>query len=270
MFTQQDADHFGVARLGATLIASDEGSLRDAAIMFMETQYEPFSKLVDTVRTGTAAAQLFYGKPYFEQISDKPEQLLRFTKTMAMSSSQMLVPLLAQYRLPEGRVVADIGGADGTLLAHFLSQDQERRGILFDLPHVVGSSREVFEAGSLTSRVEIVGGDFFESVPSDVDIYIVKQIMHDWADHESRQILGNIAEAAKPGARVLIIDMVVPDGGVPHPSKEIDLVMMGMLTGKERSRDEFRALLEGAGITLDQVVETPAFSVLEATVGAAR
>ncbi|MER7694794.1 methyltransferase [Streptomyces sp. NPDC097610] len=269
VFTQYDADNFGLTPLGSTLIASEEGSVRDAAIMFMETQYKPFSKLVETVQTGKSAAQLYYGRPYFAQIALQPEQLLGFTKTMAATSSQMVLPLLDHYQLPEGRVVADIGGADGTLLAHFLTQNKDRQGVMFDLPHVVGSSSKVFAAANLTSRVEIVAGDFFQSVPTGVDIYIVKQILHDWTDDECRQILHNIAKAAAPGARVLIIEMVVPDGDIPHPSKTIDLVMMGMLTGKERSREEFRSLLSEAGMMLDQVVETPGYSVLETTVLAA-
>jgi hypothetical protein len=162
-------------------------------------------------------------------------------------------------------VVADVGGADGTVLAKVLAAEPDRRGIVFDLPEVVSGAVPTLERNGLTNQVDIVGGSFFESAPA-ADVYILSHILHDWDDDSCLRILNNIRAAATPGARLVVIDLVVPDGPEPHMAKMIDLTMLAMTTGRERGVAEFRTLLGKGGFTLDRVVasHTP-YSFLEST-----
>jgi hypothetical protein len=186
---------------------------------------------------------------------------------MAEVTSSLRTSMFDGYQLPAGRMVADIGGADGSVLVELLSRDDDpdRRGIVFDQPNITPTAEETVAAAGLAERVDVVAGDFFAAVPT-ADIYILGYILHDWDDESSRRILRTIATAAAPGARILIVEGVVPPGDQPHLTKAIDLTMLGMVTGKERSEREYRELLDSAGITLDRVVVTPSpFSILEAT-----
>lgn len=130
---------------------------------------------------------------------------------------------------------------------------------------MVPSARRLLAEAGLTSRVEAVEGDFFTTVPP-ADIYVLSWILHDWDDDDCRRILGRIRVAADQGARLLVIEGVVPPGDEPHPTKTLDLTMLGILGGRERTEEEHRALLHDAGFTLDRVVPTPSpLAVLEAT-----
>lgn len=152
------------------------------------------------------------------------------------------------YRLPEGTVVADIGGADGSMMVRLLADDPGRRGIVFDQPEVVAAAEKNLVDHNLADRVQAVAGDFFQSVPA-ADVYIVSYILHDWNDEDCRRILRNIASAANPGARLVIIEAILPPGDEPHPAKVIDLTMLAMNNGRERTAAEYTALLDSAGFT---------------------
>ena len=261
---EESDDVYGLRPLGGTLVAGAPGSTRDFALMLVETQYGHFDRLLDTVRTGVTAADLYHGRPYFDWLSESPEHVALFSKAMVTSTSGMLTPLLANYRLPEGGTVADIGGADGTLLASLLADTPSRKAILFDLPEVVPAAQRLLKERGLHEQVDVVEGSFFTSVPQ-ADVYILKNILHDWDDEKCVVILRNIARAATPGARLVVIDMIVPPGNVQHLSKKTDLIMMGTHGGKERTAAEFESLFATAGMAVDRVIPTPAYSVIEAT-----
>jgi SAM-dependent methyltransferase len=160
--------------------------------------------------------------------------------------------ILENYRLPEGTTVADIGGADGSVLVELLTDRPERRGIVFDLPKVVAEAAGKLEAAGLSERVAVVAGDFFESVPT-ADLYVASHVFHDWNDESAVRILHNIGRAAAPGTRLCILDIVIPEGDGPHFAKLVDLVMLAMLGGRERTETEWRALLAEGGFTLDRI-----------------
>ncbi|CAM4245552.1 methyltransferase [Kibdelosporangium persicum] len=252
--------------LGATLSANRPDSARAAALYWMETHYLPFSDLLHNVRTGETAANHYYGEPFFDWIVKKPELVELQTSTMANVTGGLRAGMFDDYRLPAGAVVADIGGANGSVLVRFLAKEPDRRGIVFDLPEVVPGARRHIEEQGLADRVDVVAGDFFESVPP-ADVYVLAYVLHDWDDEKCRRILGSIEAAAKPGARLVIVEGLVPAGDEPHLTKMIDLIMLAMGGGKERSADEFEQLLSSAGFTLDRIVPTPTpFSFIEATV----
>lgn len=251
--------------LGATLSAHGPDSVRAATLFWMETHYLPFSELLHNVRTGETAATHYFGEPFFDWIVKDPERVELLAPAMANVSGGLRAGMFEGYRLPAGAVVADIGGASGSVLVRLLENEPDRRGIVFDVPAVVPDARRHLEQQGLTDRVEVVAGNFFESVPP-ADVYVLSFILHDWDDEKCRRILGSIRAAARPGARLVVVEGVVPPGDEPHFTKAIDLVMLAMQGGKERTADEFAQLLSSAGFALDRIVPTPSpFSFLEAT-----
>ncbi|HZZ50170.1 MAG TPA: methyltransferase [Pseudonocardia sp.] len=262
-----DGEYVNVTPVGATLSKAHPQSLHGVARMWMETHYLPFSELGTSVRTGRPGSEKYLGEPFFDWIADDPRREVLFSEAMASFTLSLRTGMFAGYQLPAGRTVADIGGSDGNMLIELLAHDRDpcRRGILFDRPTTVPAAGPTLAAAGLTDRVEVIAGDFFAEVPR-ADIYVLSSILHDWDDSSCQRILGNIAAAASPGARLLVIEGVVPDGDQPHLTKAIDLTMLGMLSGKERTEPEYRELLEGAGFTLDRIIPTPSpLSILEAT-----
>jgi hypothetical protein len=169
------------------------------------------------------------------------------------------------YDLPPGRVVADIGGADGSVLVQLIAGLPERIGVVFDLPAVAPAAMSSLAERGLGDRITFVSGDFFESVPA-ADVYVLSFILHDWDDESAVRILETVRKASNAGARLLVLEGVVPPGDTPHLMKIVDLTMLGMLPGRERTEPEFRVLLERSGFTLDRIVPTStAFSIIEAS-----
>ena len=173
---------------------------------------------------------------------------------------------LDAYDLSDMGVVADIGGGNGSMLTMALEKHTNVKGILFDLPHVVDRAKHGLEAAGLLDRCKVVGGNFFESVPGGADAYLMRHIIHDWDDEKSLTILRNCHAAMSSTSKLLIIESVIPPGNEPFHGKLLDLVMLLIPGGKERTEDEYRTLLGKAGFKLSQIVPTKTeISVIEAT-----
>jgi hypothetical protein len=264
VFTEHTDRTFALTPLGATLTTDGSESVRDLALTWMETHYEPFGALVHTIRTGEPAAEFYYGEPFFDWLTARPGDVARFTGAMRNLTENIKQRALLAVRLDGVTQVVDVGGADGAALAAILPRSPDVTGIVFDLPHVVADAPELLARQGIADRVTCVGGDFFESVPEG-DAYLLSFVLHDWSDALSTQILRNVATAGGPGARLILIEMVVPPGDSPHLSKTIDLTMLGMLTGRERNEPEWRELLRGAGYHDVVIRSTPSpLSVIEA------
>ncbi|WP_162642200.1 methyltransferase [Streptosporangium sp. 'caverna'] len=256
-----------ITDLGRTLADGPADSLRSVTRYFHQTHYAPFGNLLDTVRTGEPAAKVFLGKPFFDWVNENPDMAALQNDAMAGFTQNARGDLLEVFDLPQGQTVADIGGADGTLLAELLAGRPERRGVVFDLPSTVSAARPTLRAAGLEERVEVVAGDFFEKVPA-ADVYVLSAVLQDWNNASSLRILRNVVKAAPAGARLVIVDMVVPEGDAPHPTKMLDIIMLGMLGGRQRSESEWRRLLADGGFTLQRVVTgSGSYSALEATLG---
>ena len=265
VFTEPEPGVFALTPLGQTLTSDQPGSMRDVVIMFMETHYAPFGELIHTIRTGQPAAEHLYGEPFFTWLSHHPEQVERYTAAMANLTGGFKTAAIASLPLDGTHTIVDVGGADGTVLAAILAVHPHLRGVLFDLPHVITAAPQTLARHGVEDRAECVGGDFFESVPADGDAYLVSLVLHDWPDRQAQRILANIAAASR-GARLLVLDFVVPPGDAPHMSKISDLNMLAMMGGKERTGPEWRDLLEGTGFTGIEIRQTGTpFSVIQAT-----
>lgn len=262
----ESGDRFAVTDLGATLAPGTSGSVWGTALFWMETNYEPFLELAEVVRTGRSGSELRYGKGFGEYLQEHPEHMPSLTAAMAELTTGPRQALLSAYRLPPGEVVADIGGADGSVLEALISDEPHRRGIVLDLPEVVPAATERMRKVDLADRVSVLGGDFFVEVPT-ADVYLLSTVLHDWDDADAGRLLARIARAAEPGARLVVIETMLPDGDEPHPSKLSDLLMMTVAGGRERAESEFTALLNAAGFTVDGIAPASAggYRVLEAT-----
>jgi SAM-dependent methyltransferase len=174
--------------------------------------------------------------------------------------------LVRVYDFSAARKVADVGGAHGILLTTILRANPTTRGILFDLPHVIATAGEVIEKQGLLGRCELQSGDFFEAVPEGADLHLLKQIVHDWDDERATRLLQNCHRSLAPAGTLLLVEMVVPPDNRPSPAQAMDLNMLVLLGGRERTEEEYQRLLKGGGFRLDRVIPTRSpFSVIEAT-----
>lgn len=265
VFTEVRPGRYGSTPLGATLVSDGDGSMRDLALSWMETHYAPFAGLLDTVHSGRPAATEHYGRPFFAWLADHPEQVGRFSRAMANLTNGVKTAAIAGYTFSGCRTIVDVGGADGALLAKILRATPGAAGTVLDLPHVVAEALPRLSAHGLGDRLAAIGGDFFEAVPPGADVYLLSMVLHDWNDSDATRLLANIRAAATPDSRVVALELVVPVGDEPHMSKMIDLTMLGMVDGRERTEAEMRRLFEAAGLAFERVVATPTpISIVEA------
>jgi len=201
----------------------------------------------------------------YDYLAKHPQEASYFNEAMIGFHGGEPPAVAAAYDFSSFETVVDVGGGTGNLLAAILERHTRTRGILADLPHVVREAPAVIEPRDLKDRVTIESIDFFKSVPSGGDAYLLSHVIHNWAEDQCLTILGNCRKAMKSNARLLIIEMVLPAGDTPHPGKLLDIAMLVMPGGQERTEDEYGTLLKKADFRLTRVVPTEsAVSVLEA------
>ncbi|MXO87857.1 methyltransferase [Alteraurantiacibacter aestuarii] len=221
------------------------------------------AQLLPALREGKTPFEKAYGEPVFDYFHSHPDMAAGFGQFMGFMTRRVQRFIFSQHRFQPFETVADIGGSMGDMLLAILGEYPGTRGIVFDRPDVIEIARPKVEASPLAERVELVGGSFFEAVPA-ADLYILKQILHDWDDEECRRILGSIRAAMKPGARLAVIDHLLSD--IPQPDESIgtDIAMMVWDTGRERKQSDFEALFTSAGFRIDRVTPNPnGHSVIE-------
>jgi hypothetical protein len=268
VFAETANGRFKLTPLAETLRAGRPGSLRDFALMVVEDYgWNAWAALEWGVTTGGLPFDRVHGQPVFGYLHDHPEQERTFMASMASLSATENPAVAAAYPFRAiGRLV-DVGGAHGHLLATILARHKTVRGVLYDQPQVVaGAAASGFvTAPAVRDRCEIVGGDFFASVPSGADGYIMKYIIHDWDDEKALRILGNCRDAMAPEGRVLVVDHVIPKGNGADWGKLLDINMLVIPGGMERTREGFADLFARAGLRLKRVVPTKCpLSILEA------
>ena len=231
-------------------------SVRDMIIwLTTPVHFQTYAELMHSVKTGATTIDKVTGHECFEYFRQNPGVGEIFNRAMTGFSSMMAPAVLEAYDFSGLGTLADIAGGHGFLLTSILKKHDDLRGRLFDLPHVCSGARAAIEAQGLASRCQIVEGDFFKSVPA-ADSYIMKHIIHDWDDDRAVQILNNCISAMQGKGKVLLVESVIAPGNDPHLAKWIDIEMLTMPSGKERTEKEFAELFVRAGLRLSRVVPT--------------
>jgi hypothetical protein len=232
--------------------------------------YRSWGDLLHSVRTGETALDHVYGVSLFEFFDKHPDQGLIFDEAMTSSSGSLADQIVEAYDFSRFGTVVDVGGGQGMLLSRILRANPRATGVLFDLPTVVEGARPLLEREGVADRCRLVGGSFFESVPDGGDAYVIRGVLHDWDDERTSAILATCRAAMGPSARLLVIDRVIPDQVTPTPTNQrttmMDLNMLILAGGHERTLREFESLFAAAGFALQGAVATPAgLHVIEGT-----
>lgn len=268
VFAEGPGGRFRLTPLAQTLRRDRPGSMRDFALMIVDDWvWQTWAALEHGVTTGGNVFEHVHHLPTFAYLQQHPEKERMFAAAMASASSTENSAVARAY--PFGRLsrLVDVGGAHGHLLATILRRHKKLRGVLYDQPQVVASAAKsgFVTAPEIKDRCQIVGGDFFASVPAGADGYIMKYIIHDWDDEKSLRLLGNCRDAMAHDSRVLVVDHVIPPGNGPNWGKLLDVNMMIGPGGQERTREEFRDLFKRAGLRLKRVIPTACpLSIVEA------
>jgi hypothetical protein len=255
IFAEGESGRFSLTPLAEPLCSDVDGSKRAYAMMSGDLHYRFFAEMDHTIRTGEVAFDRVFGKPLFEYLGEHPDKARTFDAAMVGVMGRESNAILGAYDFSAFGVVADIGGGNGSQVTEILKKHGRVKGILFDLPHVIERAKETIRAAGVLDRCTLVVGSFFDAVPEGADAYLLRHIVHDWDDEKSLTILRNCHRAMRPAGKLLIIESVIPPGNEPFQGKLLDLVMM-LIGGKERTEDEYRALFEGAGFELTQIVPT--------------
>jgi len=266
IFSEDASGRFRLTPLAEPLRVDAPDSLRGLAIFFgAEFHWRVWSDLVFSAQSGQPGFERIYGKAYFDYLAENPEPAQVFNDAMTSFSASVSTAVVNAYDFTGISRLVDIGGGHGLLLASILEKYPQMRGVLFDAPSVVDGAKGVIEAHGAGGRCEAIGGDFFASVPSGGDAYIMKHIIHDWEDERALTILRNCHQAMTEKGKLLVVEMVIPEGNAPSLGKFLDLEMLMFLHSYERTEAEYQVLFERAGFKLTRIVPTPSpHSVIEA------
>jgi hypothetical protein len=258
VFTETSPGAYALTPLAALLRTGTPNSMRALAIMYAEEQYRAWGNALHSVRTGETAFDQQFGLSYFEYLAQHPEADRVFNQAMTGWTTQVADAVIGAYDFSPFRTIVDVGGSYGTLLAAVLRSNQTANGILFDQPHVAAAAKAHLVSAGVAERCQTVGGDFFVEVPPGGDVYLLAQILHDWDDERSTGILRQCRRAMPVHGKLLVIELVLPPGEEPFFGKWLDLHMLVLLGARERTAEEYRALLDSAGFELARVIPTRA------------
>jgi hypothetical protein len=256
VFAEDERGNFTLTPLAECLRSDVPGSQHARALMNGDEHYRAWGELLYSVRTGKPAFDRLFHKPIFDYLPDHPEAARTFDAAMTGAHGSETAAMLDAYDFSPFGTLVDVGGGNGSLLAEVLRRHPKLKGVLFDRADVVERARPRLAEEGLAQRCQVVAGNFFETVPPGGDAYLLRHIIHDWDDERSLSILRNCRQAMAPGAKLLVVEGVVPPGNGPSFTKLLDLTMLVIPGGKERTEAEYRDLYQRAGLRLTRVVPT--------------
>jgi len=254
------ASHVFALNVAGRMLCKGPGSMRDMGVFITSpTHFRVYSELLHSVKTGQPAVQKVTGMPVFEYFAGQPEFSELFNNAMTAFSAVVIPAVLDAYDFSGIDVLVDVAGGHGEVLTSILRKYPAMRGVLFDLDHVIAGAGPLLTASGAGDRVRTESGDFFKAVPKG-DAYIMKHIIHDWDDPEALTILRNIRTQleGQSNGRVILVESVIPSDNAPNFGKLIDLEMMLLPGGRERTAAEFKSLFERAGFSQMRIVPTQA------------
>jgi hypothetical protein len=266
LLAQPEPRRFALTPLGECLREGAPGSLRDLFIAEMAPgHWLPWGRLTDAVRTGKPTVRETLGMDTWSYYAKHADEGACFARGMGNLSTMVAAEVVAAYDFTRFSQLVDVGGSQGALIAAALRAAPQAKGVLFDLPEVIAAGQKMVAHYELGDRLRTQAGDFLKEVPSG-DGYLIKSILHDWDDEHCRTILKTVHRAAQPNAKLLVVEMLLSDSPAATPVKLMDLNMLVMLGGRERTAEEYNALFTQAGWKLDRVLPTHGlFAVIEGT-----
>ncbi|MFI0818765.1 methyltransferase [Streptomyces sp. NPDC021098] len=260
-----DGQAYALTPIGETLCTGHPSGTRDMVLTLQGPIWDALTVLPQRLATERTGTEIALGLPWFDYLRQRPDRGAAFDRMMIAVHGDEPEAVARAYDFSWAEHVTDVGGGVGTLLLSVLREHPHLSGVLFDLPEGTEHARGYIEASGMADRCGTDSGSFFDAVPPGSDAYLLSHILHNCDEDSCLRILRSCATAMSPRSRLLIVEMVLPSGDEPHPGKMLDLAMVTLTTGRERTAQEYEALLARAGLRLREVVPTAsAVSVLEA------
>jgi O-methyltransferase domain/Dimerisation domain len=267
LFRQDHDCRFSLTALGAFLRSDAAGTHAPMAqLLGRPNVWQAWSNLLYSVRTGTTAFNHTHGSGVWDYRAQHPEEATIFDRAMASGTERFAESCIDVCDFGRFHHIVDVGGGDGMFLAKILAAYPHIRGTLFDQPHAIARAATSIDSSTLSDRCQLLGGNFFIGVPEGGDAYLLKWILHDWDDTASVDILRSCRRAMTPASKLLVVEHVIGHPDICPDGTFMDLYMMVMTGGRERTQDEFATLFAEAGFRLMSVTPTATpVSVLEGT-----
>jgi hypothetical protein len=259
VFRERDDGRFENTPLSETLRSDVPGSMRGFAVMMVDGHnLHAWADLTQCVKTGESAFERVFGMRAFEWFAKNPLQAKEFGESMTSISAMEVPAIAAAYDFSGFQKIVDVGGGHGSLMAAILAQTPGARGVVYDRPEVVENARKdtIARTAGIGERLEFMAGSFFDSVPPGADAYVMKYILHDWEDELCVKILANCRRALAPRGKVLVVDNVITPGNEPQWGKKLDINMLVLTGGRERTEKDFAQLFQASGLRLSRVIQT--------------
>ncbi|MFJ2901150.1 methyltransferase [Streptomyces sp. NPDC087212] len=257
VFERLPDDRFALARLGTALTSRAPGSALPSALLAQAVTARAWHGIPDTVRTGIPSFDKEFGTDFFTLLDQRPDLRELFDASQSRDVELESTAILRAHDVPAHGTLVDVGGGDGALLGHVLRERPELRGVLVDRAAAVSAARARFAEAAYAGRAEAREGDFFTAVPDGGDVYLLREILHDWDDEQCVTVLTACRRVMAPHARLVVIELVADDTPGTGPEARLTalmtLYMLSVLPGRERTSREFGALFDAAGLRLDSV-----------------
>jgi hypothetical protein len=254
---RQDGDRFELAALGRPLVSDAPDSMRAVVLMIGDPRYQSvWSRLPESVTTGEAQAEAVHGVSMWGLLERDPDYAATFNEAMSRLVALDWPTVAAAYDFTSFRRIVDVGGGHGELLASMLDVAPGAEGVLLEQESLLPDAEERLRKAGVLARCRLEGGSFLDRVPGDGDLYVMRRVLHDFDDDLALALLITLRRDMPTGATLLLMESVVPPGGGPHFAKSLDLDMLLFVGGRERTEQEYAALLGRAGFELTRVVPT--------------
>jgi len=266
IFSHDDHNNFSLTPLAQQLVSTDPNSLWKWVTYHNDkNRWLAYGDMKYSIETGKPSFDHIFGKGYFDFLTENPLLAQQFDEGMQNISAKENESIVHSYNFSTYSTIVDIGGGKGGLLTEIITNNLAQNGILFDLKHVQASATQYLTELNLQNHINfITSTGFFNPIPKNADLYILKRVLHDWSDEDCISILKNCHHAMQQDSRLLIIDTIVSQENVRDFSKDIDIAMMVLCGGKERTQTEWKMLIEKADLQLINIYTTPSMlSIIE-------
>jgi hypothetical protein len=267
LLTEGQDHSFALTPLGTYLQSGVPGSMRDTVLLYAnQPVWHVWGNLLHSVQTGKESFEHVFGLTIFEYNQQHSEHATLFNNMMTEWTASVAPTVAAAYDFSTIQTLVDVGGGHGQMLASILRAYPSLHSVLFDQPHVVKGALPLLERASVADRCQVVGGDFFTTIPAGYQTYLLSRVIHDWDDERAIAILSRCHQAMQPQGKVLLVERVIVTGNSPLVLVlESDVQMLVITGGEERTDVEYSALLSAAGFEITRLIQVlPPFYVIEA------